>query len=117
MSDFYDNFNAALPDMEAAFGESWTLGSSTFPAISIDKLGVGSKVMKGGQFIDANTTIFVRLDVFNGSGVKKGSIVNVRGTDLAVLEIDSDGDDSRTLVCGPASLDLWGIKAQDVPAR
>ena len=107
MGEFFDSFNSSLPEMESDFGENWVLNSGTFPAIAIDNLAVGSKVMLGGQLIDAHTMIFVRLDVFTGSGVKKGDIVTARGTDLTVLEIDSDGDDSRTLVCGPAQIDVW----------
>lgn len=107
MSEFFDSLNAALPEMESNFTEDWILNNSSYPAIAIDKLAVGSKVMRGGNLIDANTVIFIRLDIFNGSQVKKGNKITVRGTDLTVLEIDSDGDDSRSLICGPAQIDIW----------
>ncbi len=101
----FDEINNVLPEMAAAFTEDWILDSMTWPAISIEKLAVGSKVMKGGQLIDANTVIFVSEDIFQSSAVKKGNLITARGTELAVLEIDQDGDASRSLVCGPAQID------------
>ncbi len=115
VSEFFDQFNAALPEFASEFTEDWILGSSNFPAIAIDKLTVGSKIMSGGQLIDATVEIYVDLDTFNASGVKKGNLVTARGTQLSVLRVDSDGDDSRTLVCGPAGIEVWGVRAQDVP--
>lgn len=103
-----DSFNRVLPKMEAAFTEDWTFGSSTFPAIAIERSVSGSKVMSGGQLKDVHIEIFIREDVFQSSGVKKGSIISARGLQFAVLEIDQEGDASRTLMCGPAQLDVWG---------
>ena len=114
MSEFFDSFNGSLPEMESEFGEDWVLNGSTFPAIAIDKLSVGSKVMHGGQLVDANVAIFVRFDIFNGSGVKKGDVVTAREQDVIVLQVESDGDDSRTLICGP-SIDVWGTQFSKAP--
>lgn len=102
-----DEFNQVLPDMEAAFTEDWTFGSSTFPAISIDRSKDGHKVMSGGELQDTSTEIFIREDVFQSSGVQKGSIIGARGMRLSVLEVAQDGDASRTLICGPAQIDVW----------
>ncbi len=107
MGYIFSEINSVLPEMASAFTEDWILGDVTWPAIAIEKLTVGSKVMKGGQLIDANTVIFVSQDVFTSSGVQKGNIVTARGIELAVLEIDQDGDDSRSLVCGPAQIDVF----------
>lgn len=101
-----DEFNQVLPDMEAAFTEDWVFGSSTFPAIAIERSVAGSKVMSGGQLKDVHTEIFIREDVYQSSAVKKGSIISARGLQLAVLEINQDGDASRMLMCGPAGIDL-----------
>jgi hypothetical protein len=107
MSEFFDSFNVALPEMEAAFTEDWTLGNSTYPAISMDRETVTSKAMSGGKFVDAQSMLFVRLDIFLQSGVKKGDIITARGDQFIVKEIDQDGDDARTLLLGPSQIDVW----------
>lgn len=107
MSEFFDSFNGALPDMESNFSEKWTYNGSTFPAIAIDKLTVADKAARGGKFIEATTQIFVREKVFTASGVSKSAIISARGQDFSIIEIDQEGDASRTLICGPAGIDVW----------
>lgn len=107
MTAFFDEFNTALPEFEANFKEYWTFNGNVFPAIAIDHEAVSSKVMMGGQYIDATTQVFVREDVFISSGVKKGNTISARSQNYTVLSIDRDGDDSRTLILGSPQLDIW----------
>lgn len=107
MSGFaLSEFNNVLPEMEGAFEESWTLGGTAWPAISIDRLSATSQVIKGGQLLDVNTTIFIRETIYLASGVKKGDKVDVRDQTLMVLLIEDDGDASRAIHCGPYQLDF-----------
>lgn len=104
---FFDSFNVSLPDMEAQFTEDWTFKGAIWPAIAIDNLDIGSKTIRGGQMIDAHTSIIVRDEVFLASGVEKGAVVTARGIEMTVLQINSDGDASKVLVCGPAGINVW----------
>lgn len=108
-SEFFTSFNAALEDMEANFGEEWKLYRTgiTYQAISMDRDTVTSQVMSGGKFVDSQSMLFVREDVCVASGVKKGDIIIARGERFSVKEIDHDGDASRTLLLGPASINSW----------
>lgn len=108
MSEFFDTFNAVLPDMEDQFGESWIFNGVTYPAIAIDHESDTTKVMKGGSFQDVTTTIYVRLDVFTASGVSMDDTITARGQDFAILAIEQEGDDCRNLVCGSPQIDVWG---------
>jgi len=108
VSDFFDTFNAALPDFEAVFGENWIRNGVTYPAIAIDHESQSDKTIKGGEFQDVTTTIYVRLAVFNSSGVETGDTVTARGQDFAVVTIEQEGDDCRVLVCGSPQIDVWG---------
>jgi len=104
---FFDAFNSVLPDLEISFGEPWSFKGATYPAIAIDRSVDSSKEMKGGNLDVSTTSIYVRLSVFNQAGCKEGDIVSCRGKDFAILSIDSEGDDSRELVCGPYQIDVW----------
>jgi hypothetical protein len=104
---FFDPWNSTLPDFEASFGESWLLNGSEWPAIAIEAMEAGTSIIKGGQLLDAHTRIIIREDVYQASGVKYGSYINVRGTDMSVLTIDNDGDQARTLICGPKGVSIW----------
>ena len=104
---FFDSFNAALPDMESNFTENWTFNGNIYPAIAIDHEVVSSKVMMGGKYIEATTQVFVREEVFQQSGVKKGNTITARSQNYTVLSIEQDGDASRTLVLGSPQLDIW----------
>lgn len=107
MSEFFDAFNGAIPELEASFGEKWTFNGATFPAIAIDKLTVADKAARGGKFVDATTQIFVREKVFTSSGVMKGELISARGQEFSVIEVDQEGDASRILICGPPGIDVW----------
>lgn len=104
---FFDAFNSVLPDLEASFGEPWSFKGATYPAIAIDRSVDTSREMKGGNYDVSTTSIYVRLSVFNQAGCKEGDIVSARGKEFAILSIDSEGDDSRELVCGPMQIDVW----------
>lgn len=106
--DFYDAYNTALPDAEAAFGEAFTLVRTgiTWPTIGIDRDSMTSRAMSGGVYMDTQTLIVISLQVFMDSGVKKGDIVTTSrdAFRFAVKEIDNDGDAARTLLCGPSQV-------------
>jgi len=104
---FFDSFNAVLPDFEASFGEPWSFKGATYPAIAISRLVDSSKEMKGGTLDVSTVSIYVRLSVFNQAGCDEGDIVSARGKDFIILSVDSEGDDSRELVCGPYQIDVW----------
>lgn len=106
-TEFFDSFNAALPDLEASFQEYWTFNGNTYPAIAVDQSSINMKVMRGGQYVDANTHLFVREGVFLNSGVKEGSTISVRSQLFTVNTINRDGDDSRTLILSSPQLDIW----------
>jgi hypothetical protein len=89
-----------------AFGVPWTLNGTEYAAISADKLKVSERAMPGGKFREATLTIYVSLAVFGISGVKKGSTVICFGETVRVLEIEDDGDASRTLICGPGGVEV-----------
>jgi len=107
MSEFFDTFNAALVDMEATFTETWTFKGTDYPAIAIDHESESTRVMKGGVYQDVTTTIYVRKSIFDSSGVTQDATVTARGQDFAVLGIEQEGDDCRTLICGPIQIDVW----------
>lgn len=96
-----------LPDMEAQFTEDWKFKNVTYPAIAIDREVDSSMQMKGGEFDQSTITIYVRREVFEQAGCKEGDTVAARGKNFSILSIDSDGDDCRELVCGPAQIDVW----------
>jgi hypothetical protein len=104
---FFASFNAALPALEASFSEDWSFKDTVYPAIAIDHEVDSAKMMKGGEFDDATVTIHIRLEVFLLAGCLEGDIVTARGKEFAILSIESDGDDARALVCGPAQIDVW----------
>lgn len=108
MSEFFDTFNATLPDMEAEFGESWFFEGTEYPAIAIDHEADTTKVMRGGSFQDVTTTIYVRKSVFDSSGVEQDDTITARGQDFTVIAIEQEGDDCRTLICGSPQIDVWG---------
>jgi hypothetical protein len=107
-NDFLDSFNWALSDLQASFGEPW-IGpdGNTYTAIAVDHGSFTEKRMKGGKFQDVTVTVYVPLADFLASGVADGAIINVRGQDHAILTIEQDGDDSRTLVCGSPQIDVF----------
>jgi hypothetical protein len=106
-TEFFDSFNAVLPEMEAAFTEDWIFNDVTYPAIAIDHEADSTRVMKGGVYQDVNTTIYVRKAVFDSSGVSQDDIITARGQDFTVLVIEQEGDDCRTLICGSPQIDVW----------
>lgn len=61
--------------------------------------------MIGGRYVDVSTTITIRKQTATLSAVKKGSVITARGERLRVSEIDTDGDDTLTLLCGPAGIE------------
>jgi hypothetical protein len=93
--------------MEANFQEYWTFNGNTYPAIAIDHEVVSSKVMMGGQYIEASTQVFVREEVFVSSGVQKGNTITARSQNFTVLSTEQEGDASRILVLGSPQLDIW----------
>ncbi len=106
-SPFLDAFNAVLPDMEAQFTEDWKFKGVTYPAIEIDRESDSSKQMRGGELDASTITIYVRLEVFQQSGVKEGATVTARGKDFSILSIENDGDAAMELICGPVQIDVW----------
>jgi hypothetical protein len=104
---FFDSFNAALIDLEASFTEPWIYNGTTYPAIAINDLHDSTIRMTGGDYDESTVTIFVRLEIFNQSGVFEGSEISARGKNLLVHSIESQGDACKELTCGPAQIDVW----------
>jgi hypothetical protein len=107
-NDFLDSFNSALPDLQSSFQEPW-IGpdGNTYMAIAIDHGSFSEKRMKGGQYQDVTVTVYITLDDFIASNVADGNIIKVRDQEHAVLTVEQDGDDARTLVCGSPQIDVW----------
>ena len=106
-SPFLDAFNAVLPDLETQFTEDWSYNGVTYPAIAIDREVDSSRQMRGGELDASTITIYIRLEVFQQSGVKEGATVTARGKDFSILSVDNDGDAAKELVCGPVQIDVW----------
>ena len=106
MSTFFDDFNAALPDMQAAFGEPFIFAGQTGQAVSVDVLEKTLSVMTGGRFENATVTLTVMAADVTRLGINEGSIIVVRGQRVRVYSMPSDGDDTITLNCGPAGVNL-----------
>lgn len=104
---FFDSFNAALPDLEASFSEDWSFRGVTYPSIAINDLHDETQRMTGGDYDMSTVTIFVRLEVFQQSGVLEGSVIRARDKDMLVHSIESQGDACKELTCGPAQIDVW----------
>lgn len=105
---FYEQFNFGLDDAESAFeGETWTFNGRAWPAISIDDVRL-ARVAGGvaGPLGEANVTLYVRQHVYVASGVLRGSKIIVRGQSVRVMSIGDDGDDGKTLICGPLGAPL-----------
>ena len=108
-SEFFKAFNASNEEAERNMGEPWKLlasGSDTlgteYPAIAIEKLTASSRLAIGGKHLDVGTTILIRRSIAVLSGVAEDRLILARGELLRVREIERDGDDSITLLCGPA---------------
>lgn len=108
MSEFLDAFNATLPDFETMFGELWVFKGITYPAIAIDQDLNSTRVMKGGSYDEVKTTIYVRTEVFDASGIKQDDTLTARGQDFSILEIQGDGDQCVIVMCGSPQIDVWG---------
>lgn len=104
-NSFFTAFNQSLCEAQRVMGETWTLGSMEYEAVAMDALSATDRAALGGRFADVSMTIHVSLAVFTNSGVKKGSVIVARGAKLRVSEIQNDGDDARTLLCGPTSIE------------
>ncbi len=104
-NSFFAAFNQSLGEAQRVMGETWTLGSMEFQAMAMDALSATDRAALGGKFADVSMTIHISLVVFTNSGVKKGSVIVARGVKLRVAEIQNDGDDARTLLCGPTSIE------------
>ena len=102
---FFKAFNGSNKEAERVMGEPWIFNDTEFPAIAIEKLTKTDSAMLGGRYVDMSTTITIRKRFATQSMVKKGSIITARGERLRVSEIDSDGDDSLTLLCGPVGIE------------
>lgn len=88
-------------------GESFTLGAASFDAISIEELTVETRAMLGGKFRDARSRILLSAEVVASSGIKKGSILRVRGEDLRVsAEPEQDGTGSLWIALGPVGVEI-----------
>lgn len=106
-SEFLDAWNATLPAFESMFGETWNFNGTDYPAIAIYRQTSLTRVMKGGSIDEVSCTIYVRTDIFNSSGIAQDQTITVRGDYFAVLEIQLEGDECVTMVCGPAQVDVW----------
>lgn len=105
---FFASFNATLPDLEASFTEDWIFNGVTYPAIAINDLHDSTIMMKGGGYDESMVSLFVRLEIFIQSGVKEDDVITVRGKDMAVQTVESQGDACKELTCGPLQIDVWG---------
>lgn len=104
-NSFFQAFNTSLGEAQRVMGETWTLGSMEYEAIAMDALSATDRAALGGRFADVTMTVHVSLTTFRNSGVKKGSVLVARGAKLRVSEVLDDGDDARTLLCGPSSVE------------
>lgn len=103
---FIDSFNAALPDMEGNFGETFQIaGGATFTALSIETLEIQQTATGGGLFRNATVTLEVTQATATAAGLRKGLVLTVRGEQVRILGVKSDIDASVTYVCGPAGID------------
>lgn len=113
VSEFFDEFNAVIPDMEAEFGENWSYNGSTFPAIAIEDLKLSRIVgAPGGPLAQATVSLQVRQAVFDSSGIDRGKIINVRGTDVRIMATANDGDAAVSVICGPVSAPMPSISVK-----
>ena len=107
MSDFFNDFNAALPEFATNFGETWTLaGKGDWMAIEIEEVTAEMRAAPGGKYKNAATVLTVALEIVTQSGVKEGDLVMVRGQKLRVIGIDNDGDAARTVRCGSPNISI-----------
>jgi hypothetical protein len=104
---FFESFNAGLVDLEASFSEDWILNGVTYPAIAINDLEASTIMMKGGQYVQVSVSIFVRDEIFQQSGAKEGDVVIVRGNEMCIFTVTSQGDACKELTCGPAQIDVF----------
>lgn len=104
---FFDAFNAVLPDMEAQFTENWIFNGVTYPAIAVDVIEGFTETMKGGQIDTSGVKMWVRLSVFQSSGVQEDQTINVRGRDFLLYSISDSGDDSKEFDCRSPQIGVW----------
>lgn len=104
-NSFFKAFNQSLGEARRVMGETWVLGSIEYEAIAMDALSATDRAALGGRFADVSISVHVSLAVFTNSGVKKGSVIVARGTRLRVTEVQDDGDDARTLLCGAVNIE------------
>jgi hypothetical protein len=106
MADFMTEFNLGLDDVEPVTSAKFKVGTNVFNAISIDKLELADRAMPGGKFQDVHTVMHVRIAVATAAGIKEGTRVSAYDESLRVIAIEKDGDDSWTLMCGPAGVEV-----------
>jgi hypothetical protein len=104
-NSFFAAFDPSLREAQRVMGESWALGNIEYEAIAMDALSATDRAALGGRFVDVSMTVHVSLSVFTNSGVRKGSVIVARGAKVRVTEIQNDGDDARTLLCGPVNIE------------
>ncbi len=104
-NSFFAAFNVSLGEARRVMGETWMLGTIEYEAIAMDALSATDREALGGKFAEVSMTVHVSVTIFANSGVKKGSMIVARGARLRVAEVQNDGDDARTLLCGPVSIE------------
>lgn len=110
---FMSGFDAGMRDAGSVLGEEWWLLSGVkdeagtgYPAISMDGLEAGAKVVVGGKLVEVTVSILISEKVAADSGVTHKSVVRVSGEVLRVMTILNERDGTVSLRCGPAGVTM-----------
>jgi hypothetical protein len=108
MADFFTDFNKGLDDAGKVVGAKFQVppGGTNYNAISIDKLQLEERDMPGGKFQNVHTVLHVRIKVGQAAGLKDGTLLSAYGETLRLVAIEKEGDDSWTVLCGPAGVEV-----------
>jgi hypothetical protein len=104
--EFIDSFNKGLDDVERVTSGMFTVDGTEYRAISIDKLSMADRAMPGGKFEDVHTVMHIRVYIAQRAGLKNGTRLSAYDEQLRVIAIEKDGDDSWTVLCGPAGVEV-----------
>ncbi len=108
MADFFTEFNKGLTDVEKVTTAKFQVppGGTSYNAISIDKLQLEERAMPGGKFENVHTVLHVRTAVAAAAGLVNGVNLSAYGENLRVVAIEKEGDDSVTVMAGPAGVEV-----------
>ena len=94
-----DQFAKSMQGDDSEFEVIRNGNVGTYMANSIDDLSAASALVPGGRQADISHTLFVNVDVIALAGLKEGTVLNLRGSNVRVKTIHNEGDNCQQIDC------------------